>query len=287
METYLKSNYNKILIILVSVLIVIGTFFIDFDKKGEVVVKDSFEEAIVVFGVAKGLNAVISLAQGTEVGPPGLTITIGEVLDPINDLVEQFSWIMLASIASLGIQKILLNFVSGDMFTATVLAFLIVVNLWLFIRFKNDTKIRSMVFKLTIVLVFLRFSIPFMALANSFIYENYVKVDYNIELSKKLIEESSQNINEITNNTILEKQKLEKEDNSFIEKVKSKIDSYSSYLDLEYYESKLQKYEKATSDTSDYILNLMIAFIFKTIFFPLLFLFLLYQLLRNTFKIAL
>ncbi len=72
----------------------------------------AFERSVGAFAVARGLNAVISLIQGTEINATpfgvGVTMTIGEILDPMNDLVERFSWIMLAASVSLGIQKLLL-----------------------------------------------------------------------------------------------------------------------------------------------------------------------------------
>ena len=45
----------------------------------------------------------------------GVTLSIGELLDPFNDMVERFSWVMLLTSVSLGIQKILLIF-GGKLF---------------------------------------------------------------------------------------------------------------------------------------------------------------------------
>jgi hypothetical protein len=59
------------------------------------------------------LNAVISVAQGTDVAiePAGVGVKFspGEILDPINDLVEKFSTLMLFASISFGIQKILIT----------------------------------------------------------------------------------------------------------------------------------------------------------------------------------
>lgn len=67
---------------------------------------------LTVYAIARGLNAVISMAKGTEVSIEplgvGLTLTPGEILDPLNDLIEQFSLVLLIASASLGIQQILL-----------------------------------------------------------------------------------------------------------------------------------------------------------------------------------
>ena len=72
-----------------------------------------FERAFVTFALARTLNGVISAVQGTEVALQpagvGVTLTPGEILDPVNDLVERFSWIMLGATISLGIQNVLLD----------------------------------------------------------------------------------------------------------------------------------------------------------------------------------
>jgi len=279
-----STNINKLFILFISFIIIVTSYTINIDKQGESIVDDSLTNAIKVFAVAKGLNGAISLAQGTEINAAVLTITIGEVLDPINDLVEQFSWVMLASITSLGIQKILLNFVTGNIFTFIVIGAIIILNIWMFIRFSNDMKIRDIFFRVTIILIFLRFSIPIMSMLNSFVYEHYVKNDYNIEINQKLINKSSQEINNITQQTIQDK---EKTNSNFLDSVKETFNNVTNNIfNLEYYKSKVKEYQTTTEKTSDYILNLIVAFSFKTIFFPLVFLFLLYQLLKSVIKIG-
>ena len=59
------------------------------------------------------MNALISVAQGTEISaqPLGVggTLAPGQLLDPLNDLVEQFSALMLAASIAFGIQKVLIT----------------------------------------------------------------------------------------------------------------------------------------------------------------------------------
>ena len=67
--------------------------------------------AFVTFATARGLNAAISVMQGTEVsGGVGVsaTFSVGQALDPVNDLVEQFANLMLLATVSFGIQEVLL-----------------------------------------------------------------------------------------------------------------------------------------------------------------------------------
>ena len=68
----------------------------------------TFKRALAVAAIARGFNGVISVAQGTEVAIApvgvGVTLTLGEILDPINDLVERFSLLALIASISLGLQ---------------------------------------------------------------------------------------------------------------------------------------------------------------------------------------
>jgi hypothetical protein len=59
------------------------------------------KRALVSFATARALNGVISVVQGTEiVAQPlgvGVTLTPGQLLAPINELVKHFSDLMLAA----------------------------------------------------------------------------------------------------------------------------------------------------------------------------------------------
>ena len=61
----------------------------------------TLKRALATYAIARGLNGVISVAQGTEIAIQpvgvGLTISAGEILDPLNDLVEHFSWLVLVA----------------------------------------------------------------------------------------------------------------------------------------------------------------------------------------------
>ena len=111
---------------LFSLGIVVCLWFFPLDHYARNIVDSSLKEAVIVFGVAKGLNAAVSIAQGTQITAiPGFIFAIGEALDPLNDLIEQFSWVMLASITSLGLQKILYNMVTGELYTYVLMGSLL------------------------------------------------------------------------------------------------------------------------------------------------------------------
>jgi len=272
MKSFVLKNWNKLLlsIFTISAVFIAITFAIDTTAK--TLVDDSFSQAIIVFGSAKALNAVISLAQGTELSLPFFVVAIGEVLDPVNDLVEQFSLVMLASMTSLGIQKIFLNFVTNEIYNYLLLVLVIVLNIWLYKRFRNDDKLRDIFFKVVFVLLFLRFAIPMISYVNDISYNYFVKEEYNIERLNENIVKVKEDVSKVNQETLQTKKQ-----SSFFDKIVEKFDT-------EYYSKKVQEYTDAVDNSSEYIIDLIIVFIFQTIFLPILFLFILYWFVKSIFN---
>ena len=271
---FLKIHWNKFLILVFSIVVIFFAFSYTLDVKGQELVDKSFTQAVIVFGSAKALNAVISLAQGTELDLPFLTVAIGEVLDPINDLIEQFSLVMLFSMVSLGIQKIMMNFVTNNIYNYILFICVIVLNFWMFYRFSKDERFRTLFFKIAVILIFLRFAVPLMGLVNDFTYNNFVKENYNIQQLNENIIKVKDEVNQVTVNTI-----QQKEESSFFNKVVEKFDS-------NYYSKKVDEYKNAVDNSSEYIVALIIAFVFQTILLPLIFLFILYHFVRAIFNLG-
>ena len=67
---------------------------------------NSIKNAALTYATARGINALVSMMQSSEVqagvGIVSGSMTIGELLDPINDMIERFSTIMTWVLASLG-----------------------------------------------------------------------------------------------------------------------------------------------------------------------------------------
>ncbi len=252
LKSKIKEHWLKSLVFLLSLVIIYFATFAKLNTEANSRINSSFKQALGVFATVKALNGVISLVQGTQVGPPGVTISIGEILDPINDLVERFSWIMLASLTSLGIQKILMNIVVFKGFEILLICSLMISNILVFFKFIKYQQSKIFFFKFTILLIFLRFSIPFMAMANEYVYLNFVKQDYNIEKSQRVIVSAKNDISKFD-------------------------DKKASYFSTDYYKNKMQEFKVSALETSDHIVDLIIVFVFQTMLFPILFLWFLYR----------
>ncbi len=263
-------HIRKAAVAIISLAILLVCWSGSVDEKSKATVDGAFRQALIVFGTAKALNGVISVAQGTEVGPPGVTIAIGELLDPVNDLVEQFSWVMFASITSLGIQSIVLGLTSTSAFDLLLTLTLIGANLWFFLRPQTEGKSRALLLRFTLLLLFLRLSIPLMALANQLLYEGFLSHQYNIE--------------QLDGNITLLSQELETLQTDTATSSGSFFGSVEKYFDKSYYDALMERYKSSADKASEQIVRLIIVFVFQTLLFPLLFLFALYRMVRVLFE---
>jgi len=127
---YLKRK-TFIYVVFVSLLVVMSwSSFID--RYAKEYVDGTIGQAMAVFVIARGLNAFLTTAKSTELSAGVVSFQPLEVLDPIHDLVEQFSSLMKLSIASLLIQKFLIEIVSTPIFKIllTVVAALFVASIF-------------------------------------------------------------------------------------------------------------------------------------------------------------
>ncbi len=86
-------------------------------------VNDSLVDAGIIYATARGINALVSALQGTELDLWLVTFSIGELLDPINDVIERFSAVMTVAVTSLVIQQLLLAIVSDVTFSLALTLF--------------------------------------------------------------------------------------------------------------------------------------------------------------------
>ena len=112
-KSWFVLSTSQVVTIVAVLLSVVLALIPATDEVGQSHVDTAFKRALVGYALARGLNGAISVAQGTEVAiqPAGVGVnfTPGQILDPVNDLVERFSWIMMLASSSLGIQKVLLS----------------------------------------------------------------------------------------------------------------------------------------------------------------------------------
>lgn len=267
----------KYSLMLVAVVAMVSVSYLrPIDKSSESQIDDALTRALIGFGIARTLNGVISVAQGTEfaVQPAGIGVNFspGEILDPINDLVERFSWVMLVATSSLGVQKILLEVSNwtGITFILAGAALFWLLTRW---RANSASKIAAMASRLLLAMVLIRFLIPVGALANDWVYQKFLQPRF--EQSSEQLEIASERIREISSRTA--PRAPDEESQSITEKARNLYNSMTSKFD---FEGMLRDYRNSAENVSEHAINLIVVFVLQTILFPLFFLFVVYKLVR-------
>ena len=167
-------------------------------------IDDALVEASSAFLIARGMNALISFLQSVtfefSVGVGG-SVGAGEVLDPLNDLVEQYSSAMKLAIGSLVIQKVLLEIVSDTFFKImlTISGLLVVVSSLIPGVFSTDY-FKMLLLRCFFALLFLRFALVMVVAANglvdnAFLYDRTQQQMHILESIEGVQDQDKQLIN--------------------------------------------------------------------------------------------
>lgn len=160
------------------------------DRAAEDQAQAGLKRALATFAAARALNGVISVAQGTEVAVEpagvGVTFTPGQVLDPVNDLIEQFSTLMLSASVSFGVQSALVA-IGGHWLLSLLLSLAVAVALlWRQVR---HVAAPALVHRALLLLLLLRFAVPLAALGSDaafrwFLADRYQRSQAALTLSE-------------------------------------------------------------------------------------------------------
>ena len=266
---FLRSYFKEIFFSLLILLALTLSLLPQTQKLSLTYTDKALERAVVSFALAKSLNALISVAQGTEIAATpagiGVNFAVGELLDPINDMVERFSWVMLASSVSLGIQKVL-SLMLGSLSIQIILSLLAITLLYAF--FSHKKGLATLTLKLFLLLMILRLSMPLIALANQALYNSFLSPSY----------QQATIVLQDTNSEIKQLQTRDKKGESSIwEKVKGAYKSTTQSLNIKRH---IHTLTQKLNSTFNHMLSLITIFIIETIIFPLLFLYIFVKLLK-------
>lgn len=233
--------------------------------------EDSITGAFTIYGIARALNAAISMLQGTDISVVVVSVSIGELLDPINDLIERFSWIVMMAIASLGIQKVLLSVVVSK--AANLLIGAAVAGYLAALWYKPFAKYRSVSFKAICILFFIRFSLSMVFICN-YALDVYYFSDQKNTAQAALVE--TQTV--IEDNAVLAAENNANESDSFLDKVKKTFsetkEGFSSV------QNKVSDITGSVESSISSLLDLIVFYILQTVLLPIAFLFVFYKALR-------
>jgi hypothetical protein len=250
------STRSRIAIILTVAIVMACSWLPQIERVANDQLDAGLKRALISFASARTLNAVISVAQGTELAiqPVGIGVNFapGQILDPVNDLVEQFSTLMLTASIAFGIQKVLLSIGSHWMISMVVTGFTFLWAALFLLRRSPDWLSRILV-----VLLMVRFAIPAAAIGSDMAFQHFMTDDY--QLSQKSIDTTAGQLDKLTPSA-----PAVPDNKGMIEKFKALLGSI----------------EQAT----EHIVNLIAIFLLQTLVIPVVLLWMLYRLSTSVFR---
>jgi len=267
----------SVLLLLVAVLSV--TPFVD--QRAAADYEQLFQRAFITFALARTINGVISVVQGTEVALQpagvGVTLTPGEILDPVNDLVERFSWIMMGATVSLGIQNVLLDISAWWLIQALVAA----LAAWIMIRLwypgQGSQLYRVLLMRVFLLVLFIRFAVPVMLIANDLLYQQFLETRY--QQSSEIITRAGNDLEQL--NAEASAEQMEDPDASMLEAITRAWSNTVDSMDLS---GRLDRMQERAGEVIEHLIQLSVVFILQTGLLPVAFLWFFLQVIKRLFR---
>ena len=224
---------------------------------------------------------MISVVQGTEVALQpagvGVTLTPGQILDPVNDLIERFSWIMMGATISLGVQNVLLD-ISSWWLVQILFALLAA---WMMIRVwypgQGSQWQRTLLKRVFFLMLFIRFAVPTMLIANDMLYQQFLEQRY--QQSTEVITEAGRELEQIKEEASVEES--QDAEQSMLDSITRAWSNTVDSIDLS---GRLERMQAQAADVIEHLIQLSVVFILQTALLPVAFLWFFSQLIKRMFR---
>lgn len=245
--------------------LLLGSWFGPLDRPAMQQVDAGLKRALITFASARALNGVISVIQGTLVDaqPAGMGFTFapGQLLAPINEVVKQFSDLMLMASVAFGIQKMLIS-ISGYWVIKVILTATALV--WAMFHFREQRP-PGWISKFLVLLLMLRFAIPVVTLGSDVLYQKFLKPEYTAD--QKAIDTTTARVDE----------EAAAGGGGWWDKIKGLTPTMPDV------KAKME----AMKNLPEHIVKLMVIFLLQTLVMPLFLLWGLYAIARSMFDLRL
>lgn len=272
----MQIERRKIFLLIILALVLALIWLRPLDAMALQYSKDGLARALATLTVAQGMNAAISLFQSVSLDVQvfvGVGFHPGVVLNPLVDLLEQFSTLMLAATLSFATQRLLIEEVVSASSVCWLLTFLVVA--CGVIRWQNWTQL-SWLSNLTVGLLCLRLVVPAMAIVSEATYVSLLASQYNT--SQNEIKTADAEIQDVDAKDA-KNQATEGPVDKFVSKVVQRVESMKKKADqATEIVREIETLKKKVGGVVKHLVRLAAVFIVQTIVLPLLFLWLMLRL---------
>ena len=139
-----------------------------------------FREAITKAGVAyatcRVINASVSIIKDStlELEPAGvgISLAVGQTLDPIDDMTERLSDVLVTAITSLGVQKLAYE-ISISFVPHMLSLFLFALSIMLWFENERLTSLQKVITRVIVLLIVARFFLPISSIVDEYLHRHF------------------------------------------------------------------------------------------------------------------
>ncbi|MEO0952261.1 MAG: hypothetical protein AAFY44_13180, partial [Pseudomonadota bacterium] len=194
---------------------------------------------------------------------------VGEVLDPVNDLIERFSSVMLIATSAIGLQNVLLRITGNAGFSILLglSAFAALLVIWV-PSLADRERLRGFVLRFLLITFLLRFAVPFLVIGSSVVFDRFLAADQ--QAATAALRDTTADIEDMTADT----PEAADPDRGMLQRFTDMVGDSLSSLNVK---ERLANLQERASMTTGHVVDLIVIFMLQTIALPLMFLWLLLE----------
>lgn len=168
------------------------------DSRAETYFNATIKKAGLAYATTRVINASVSVIKASELqlepGGVGVSLAVGQVVDPIDDMTERLSDVLVTAIASLGVQRLFYEIaISLAPVLLAVLMLFKAIQVW-FER-SPETAAKHWLTGIAVLIIAARLFLPIASLANHFIYEHFFLDD--IRTARKMLSTATHELDKL------------------------------------------------------------------------------------------
>jgi len=199
-----NSIKHKIIFSSVGILIAISLFFFPaikfpiLDATADNYFNEAISKAGVAYATCRIVNASVSVVKESslELEPAGIgvSLAVGQVLDPIDDMTERLSDVIVTAITSLGVQELAYE-ISVKLAPPVLSVFIFVLTILIWFNNKKIIRLQKTTIRIILIIIIARLCLPISSTANEFIQKDFF--DEKISNAKQELEFSTAELDKL------------------------------------------------------------------------------------------
>ncbi len=138
--------------------------------------REAISKAGMAYATCRAINASVSIIKDSnlqlEPAGVGISLAVGQALDPIDDMTERLSDVLVTAITSLGIQKLVYE-MSLSLVPPMLAVLLLMLSILVWFNNERLKLFQQTLVRFAFLIIVARFCLPMSSLVNAFVYHHF------------------------------------------------------------------------------------------------------------------